>query len=54
MKENVQFADTSGHSRAFLDFNWDIPLFHQRPTPSPKPNSLWKKLWWFRALNPFR
>jgi len=47
-------GETYGHSRTFLDFKWEISHFHQRPAPEPKPDSLWKKLWWFRALNPFR
>jgi hypothetical protein len=42
-----------GHSRTFLDFEWKISLFHQRPAPSPKSDRLWKKLWWFRSFNPY-
>lgn len=49
-----RFGGPSGHSRTFLDFKWEISLSHQRPAPAAKTNSLWKKLWWFRAANPFQ
>jgi glycosyltransferase involved in cell wall biosynthesis len=42
-----------GHTRTFLDFNWDILLTNHRDPPEPKQNRLWKQLWWFRILNPF-
>lgn len=51
--EADQFGSALGHSRTFLDFKWEILLFHQRPAPKLRVNALWKKLWWFRALNPF-
>ncbi len=53
-REVDQFGNAQGHSRTFLDFRWEVDLTHQRPAPEPRPNTLWKKLWWFRAANPFR
>jgi hypothetical protein len=52
--EIEQYGNALGHSRTFLDFQWEISLFHQRLAPAPKPDRLWKKLWWFRSLNPFQ
>jgi hypothetical protein len=42
-----------GHSRTFLDFEWKTLMFNQRPALPRTKKSNWRKLWWFRALNPF-
>jgi len=52
-KEIDKFGNALSHSRTFLDFKWDLSLFHQRPAPKPQTRPLWKKLWWFRVINPF-
>lgn len=49
----AEFGQNSGHSRTFLDFKWEVLIFHQRPAPKQAKDTAWKKLWWFRALNPF-
>lgn len=49
------FGTHHGHSRRFLNFEWKvIDQRSRRIRPSPKPNRLWKPLWWLRLLGPIR
>jgi len=43
----------AGHSRMFLNFQWDVLAERQRPARAPRPvDRWWKRRWWLRALLP--
>jgi hypothetical protein len=43
----------AGHSRMFLNFEWDVLSQQHRPAPAPRPiDRWWKRRWWLRTLLP--
>jgi hypothetical protein len=52
-KAIAEYGAYQGHTRRFLDFQWEVEMDQQRQTrPSMTKDRLWKKLWWFRVLRP--
>ncbi|CNL42906.1 glycosyltransferase [Yersinia proxima] len=48
--EIALFGAEYGHSRIFLNFNWEIKKVHSRPPTVPERKVWWRPLWWFRYL----
>lgn len=49
--ELLMWGGEAGHSRMFLDFKWEKVFEKNRSgRVLPKPDRLWKHMWWFRTL----
>lgn len=54
-RETEQFGAEHGFSRIFLNFTWDILSDQARLFEyNPKSRPLWKLLWYFRWIKPYR
>ncbi len=48
--EIKQWGAEAGHSRQFLNFDWEISKEHSRPRPAREIDTWWIKWKWFRSL----
>lgn len=51
--ELAWYGRGAGHSRMFLNFQWDVLSEQRRPPPGPRRvDRWWKRRWWLRAILP--
>lgn len=53
VREINTYGPEAGHSRIFLNFEWQIKSRQFRAVPARPTRRCWKLLWWFRVAFPF-